>query len=89
MEFDDETFEIERDGEKVECRVLFTFDCNDNLKSYVGYTDGSTTADGRKNIYISSYSMLNDKLELEDVTDERELEMISDVLDKIDKGEIE
>ena len=86
MEFDMENdkIQIEKNGEVVDCDILFTFDCEDNLKSYVGYTDHSIGQNGRKNIYVSSYNPLGLKLELEDITDEKELEMVNDVLMKFD-----
>ena len=86
MDFDieNEKIQLEKDGKMVECDVLFTFDCEDTLKSYVGYTDHSIAPNGRKNIYVSAYDPLKPTMELEDVTDERELEMINDVLIQFD-----
>lgn len=86
MEFNinDEKLEIEKNGKMVECDILFTFDCEDTMKSYVGYTDHSIAPNGRKNIYVSAYNPLNPKMELENITDERELKMVNDVLEKID-----
>ena len=73
------------DGTVVDCDVLFTFDSEDTMKSYVGYTDHSFSESGRKNIYVSSYDPFVGTDELEDITDERELQMISDVLEQIDE----
>ncbi len=86
MDFDinKEKLEIEKNGKVVKCDILFTFDCEDTMKSYVGYTDNSIASNGRKNIYVSSYNPLKPKMELEDITDERELQMISEVLEQID-----
>lgn len=86
LDMENEKIQIEKNGEIVDCDILFTFDCEDNLKSYIGYTDHSIGKNGRKNIYVSSYNPLGLKLELEDITDERELEMVNDVLMKIDQG---
>lgn len=88
MDFDinKEKIEIEKNGQVVKCDVLFTFDCEDTMKSYVGYTDHSIAPNGRKNIYVSSYNPLKVKMELENITDERELEMIRAVLEKIDSS---
>ena len=57
----------------------------DTMKSYVGYTDHSFGSNGRKNIFVSAYNPLKAKIELEDITDERELKMVSEVLNQIDK----
>lgn len=82
MENDKITFE--HDGKVVEGEVLFTFDSEDIMKSYVGYTDHSIASNGRKNIFVSSYDPFSPKAELQNITDERELAMINDVLEKID-----
>lgn len=84
-ELDKEKIIIERDGKKIECNVLFTFDCEETLKSYVGYTDHSVSEDGRKNIFVSSYDPLKPGFILEDITDPMELEMVNDVLESIDE----
>lgn len=87
MEFDinDEKIQIEKNGKIVDCDVLFTFDSEDTMKSYIGYTDHSFGSNGRKNIFVSAYNPLKAKIELEDITDERELKMVSEVLNQIDK----
>lgn len=76
---------ILKDGEEVECDVLFTFDSEDTDKSYVGYSDHSVADNGRVNIYVSSYDPVLGMGSLEDITDKDELEMIHDVLLEIDK----
>jgi uncharacterized protein YrzB (UPF0473 family) len=87
MEFDinNEKLQIEKNGEIVDCDVLFTFDSEDTMKSYIGYTDHSFGSNGRKNIFVSAYNPLKAKIELEDITDERELKMVTEVLNQIDR----
>ena len=89
MDFDieNEKIQIEKDGQMVDCDILFTFDSEDTLKSYVGYTDHSIGTNGRKNIYVSAFDPLKEKMELEDVTDPMELDMIHDVLMQIDESD--
>ena len=79
MKFDieDEKLILDVDGEEVSYDVLFTFDSEDTMKSYVGYTDHSFAENGRKNIYFSAYNPLSPKMELEEVTDEREIAMLN------------
>lgn len=90
MDFDinKEKLEIEKDGKKIIYDILFTFDCEDTMKSYVGYTDNVVDKRGRKNIYVSSYNPLNLKMELEDITDQRELQMVREVMQKIEQENI-
>ena len=85
LDLDNEKIQVEKDGKMVECDVLFTFDSEDTMKSYIGYTDHSFGENGRKNIFVSAVRALNPKIELEDITDEAELQMINDVLVQIDK----
>ena len=75
---------LERDGKQVECDVLFTFDSKDTGKSYVGYTDYTIATNGRKNIYVSSINPSKKELELQDITDENELNMVYNVLQQLD-----
>ncbi len=86
MEFDleNEKILLEKDGKTVECEILFTFDSEDTMKSYVGYTDNSIASNGRKNIYVSSFDPLQSKIVLSDITDEKELQMINEVLMQFD-----
>jgi uncharacterized protein YrzB (UPF0473 family) len=80
----DEKIQVEKDGKIIECDVLFTFTSDDTLKTYVGYTDNSFT-NGRKNIFVSSIDTFAGDLRLHDITDPRELAMVSDVLESIDR----
>lgn len=84
----DEKIVINKNGQEVECDILFTFDCDDNGKSYIGYTDHSFGDNGRKNIYVSSYNPIMGPGTLEDITEKEELDMLQDVLQQIEKGEV-
>ncbi len=88
MEYTDELgkITIEKNGQAVECDVLFTFNCDELGKNYVGYTDHSIAENGRKNIYVSSYNPFIGLEELEAITDPDELAMVQDVLSEIDKA---
>lgn len=77
---------ILKDGKEVECEVLFTFASEDTGRAYVGYSDNSIAKNGRKNIYVSSFDPMFGMGVLEDITDEKELEMIQEVLNDIIKG---
>ena len=87
MEFDleNEKIQLEKDGRVVDCDILFTFDSEDTMKSYVGYTDHSIASNGRKNIYVSSFDPFQSILKLEDITDEKELQMVNEVLMQFDE----
>lgn len=76
---------IEKHGKQVECDILFTFDSEDTGKVYVGYSDHSIASNGRKNIYVSSFDPILGFDSLSDITDEKELVMVRQVLSQIDK----
>ena len=57
----------------------------DTGKAYIGYTDHSIAANGRKNIYVSAFDPILGYGQLEDITDENELAMVKDVLAEIDR----
>lgn len=87
--FEGEKITLNKNGKDVLCDILFTFDCEDTMKSYIGYTDNEIASNGRKNIYISSYSPLNGDYKLNDITDQKEFDMILEVLENIGKGDLE
>lgn len=84
IDMEKEKIILEKDNEQIECDILFTFDCEETKKSYVGYSDNKVAPNGRKTIYVSSYDPSKEEIELEDITDPKELNMIQDVLSKID-----
>lgn len=77
---------VEINGKKTECDVLFTFSSEDTGKIYIGYTDNTTTPDGRQNIYYSSYDPIFGPERLEKVTTPEEVEMVKEVLQEIDRS---
>lgn len=80
-----EKITIIKDDKEVECEILFTFDCEETGKSYLGYTDHSFGSNGRKNIYISAYDPVVGTGRLEDITSANELELVQEVLAKLDE----
>ena len=82
---EEEKIVINKNGKDIECEVLFTFDSEDTGKAYIGYTDHSIAANGRKNIYVSAFDPILGYGQLEDITDEKELAMVRDVLAEIDR----
>ena len=79
---------IIKDGIEIECKILFTFNSENTMKNYIVFTDNLISTSGRNNIYVKSYNPFSPKLKFEDITDEKELEMINEILYEID-GTIE
>ena len=76
---------ILKDGKEVECDILFTFDCEETKRSYIGYSDNSIAENGRKNIYVSSYDPNTENIVFENITDPNEMKMVQDVLVQLDE----
>lgn len=87
MEYEEELgkLTIMKAGKEVECDVLFTFECEELGKMYVGYTDQTIGENNRKNVYVSSYDPVLGFDKLEDIESQEELDMIHDVLSQIDQ----
>ena len=83
-EIEEEKITITKDGVDKEYTLLFTFDSEDTLKTYIGYTDNEMAPNGRKNIYVSAISPFTSD-SLEDITDPKELDMVRDFLEYVDK----
>lgn len=84
FDIENEKVTIDKDGMITECDVLFSFDSEDTGKAYIGYTDHSIAANGRKNIYVSAYNPLDSDGTLEDITNPQELALVNEVLMEID-----
>lgn len=76
---------ILKDGKEVECDILFTFDCEETKRSYIGYSDNSIAENDRKNIYVSSYDPNAENIVFENITDPNEMKMVQDVLVQLDE----
>ena len=59
FDLDNKKIYIHKDNNVVEYDILFTFDCDETKKSYVGYSDNTLAPNGRKTIYVSSYNPVN------------------------------
>lgn len=84
-EFENEKITINKDGQEIECDVLATFDCVENGKSYIVYTDHSKSEQGEEMVAAVSFDPVLES-EFENVTEEDELAMIEEVLEEIRKG---
>lgn len=84
IENEDMTFKVLNDeGVEVECEVLFTFDCEENGKSYIVYTDNTLDEDGSTKVYASVYNPDEDETKLLPIETEKEWEMIETILTEL------
>lgn len=77
------TITIIKDGKEISCDIYFTFISEETNKGYVAYTDHSLNENGEENIYMASYNPDIGIDELKDVTDEKEIDMFNEVINKV------
>ena len=70
-------------GQEVSCDILFTFECEDNGRSYIGFTDNSFDSEDKLNIYVCYSDTLLDDGSLRNVETEEEIEMVNEVVNEI------
>ena len=74
-------------GETIECEVIMFYHALANDKDYVFYTDNGYDEDGSLNLYASRYlGEENGKMQLEEITDEKEWELLDESLEKAKEG---
>lgn len=69
-------------GERKEYNIVFDFDCKENGKTYVAYTDDSTV-DGKLQITFAYYDTEYNTGELFFVEDPEEIEFLNRVLSEM------
>ncbi len=78
------SFTVEDDnGNEMECEVLFTFECEENGKTYMVYTDNTLDEDGFTKVYASTVNPEEEELKLEPVETEEEWAMIEQMLEEM------
>ena len=78
----------DKDGNIIECDILFTFDGEETKKSYIVYTNNEKDELGNLKVYANIYDPYNDNGILEVVETEEEWAIIEQIFDSIkDKKE--
>lgn len=82
---DENTFTVINDeGEEVVCNVLFTFDCDDESRHYIVYTDSSKDSEGNVQVYASMCDLqYGDEMELLPIQTDEEWALIESILTDI------
>lgn len=74
---------INKEGQEVECNVLFTFDSDETKKSYIVYTDNSKDDKGNIQVYASIFHPDEENTKLEPIETEKEWKVIETILSTI------
>lgn len=78
-----ETFTLETKEGNIECEILMSLFLEENQKNYLVYTDNEKDEEGDLNIFISSIGSNSKINELNDITDEKELEIVTNYIAEI------
>ena len=70
---------IDEDGIEMEYEILL-IKCVD-AKPIIWYTDGTSDEDGRRNIFVSTYTLGDNGFELNPIEDDSEMEKYADIFD--------
>ena len=83
---DDDKIKIELDGVEKEFDLLFSFDCDENGRRYVGYTDNTFDEEGKLKIEVASFDPNEEPISFRPLLLEEEWDMVNDVIDTIKNG---
>lgn len=78
-----EKFMLDTENGQIECEVLMTLKLEEYQKNYLVYTDNTKDEEQQLNIFISSFEPEKENGELNDITDQQELETVSNYIEKI------
>lgn len=70
-------------GNKVVCDILFTFDNDENGKSYIVYTDNKKDDKGKTQVYANIYDPKDKDMKLEEIKTDKEWKIIETILGTI------
>ena len=70
-------------GKETECDIIFTFECEDNGRSYIGFTDNTHDDNDALKIYACYSDILTDDGSLRNIESEEEITMVNEVIENI------
>ena len=78
---------IDNEGNKKECRILYTFDLGETNKNYIVYTDETLDENGKYRTYASTFDPSKETSELGPIETEKEWKLIEGILANLTKDE--
>lgn len=76
---------IDSEGNKKECRILYTFDLKETNKNYIVYTDETLDENGKFRTYASTYNPNAELSDLGPIETEKEWKLIEGILSNLTK----
>lgn len=71
------------EGLEIEYDVLFTYDSEENKKSYIIFTDHSLDENGSMRVYANTYDPTGNSLALNAIETEKEWQLINSLLSSV------
>lgn len=78
---------IDSEGNKKECKILYTFDLVETGKNYIVYTDETIDENGKFRTYASTYDPTKALSDLGPIETEKEWKLIEGILSNLAKDE--
>lgn len=78
---------LDEDGNEKDCEILMFYDCLENGRKYVFYTDNEVDEDGDYNMYASRFLGLEgEDVQIGDIESEEEWDLLDNVIEKAREG---
>ena len=74
---------IDKDGNEIQCEVLFTFESEETKKNYIVYTDNTKDDKGNVRVFASIYDPNNENGELLPIETDKEWNIVEAIIDSI------
>lgn len=74
---------LNKEGKKVECEVLFTFESEETNKNYIVYTDNTKDDKGNVRVFASIYDPNSENGELLPIETDKEWNIVEAIIDSI------
>lgn len=76
---------IDENGNKTECKILYTFDLKDTGKNYIVYTDETVDENGNIRTYAATFDPTQEISDLGPIETEKEWKLIEGILANLTK----
>ena len=76
---------IDAEGNKKECKILYTFDLIETGKNYIVYTDETIDENGKLRTYASTFDPSKNTCDLGPIETEKEWKLIEGILSNLTK----
>lgn len=84
---EDDKITVVENGVEKSYDLLFSFDCEENGRRYVGYTDNTFDNEGKLKIEVSSFDPEAEEVSFKPLLLDEEWDMVDEVIESIRNGQ--